>query len=110
MREYILYLTFFLFADCVYNVSSSDNLYPVGVIAFLRPDFQLVFHAAQIITGLILTAVSNEFNFQSPFVKLAQSLGQLVGCTFWGVASDVWGRRYVVFEWRSNRGIHPAHA
>lgn len=50
----------------------------------------------QIITGLILSAVSNEFHFQSPFLKLAQSLGQLVGCTFWGIASDVWGRRYVL--------------
>ncbi|EPT05379.1 hypothetical protein FOMPIDRAFT_84350 [Fomitopsis schrenkii] len=53
----------------------ADNLYPI-------------------ITGLILSAVSNEFHFQSPYLKLAQSLGQLVGCTFWGIASDVWGRRW----------------
>jgi len=53
----------------------ADNLYPI-------------------VTGLILTAVSNEFNFPSPFLKLGQSLGLLVGCVFWGVASDVWGRRW----------------
>ena len=35
----------------------------------------------------------NEFNFQGPFLKLGQNIGLLVGAVFWGVGSDVWGRR-----------------
>ncbi|KAF9233402.1 major facilitator superfamily domain-containing protein [Melanogaster broomeanus] len=46
----------------------SDNLWPI-------------------VTGLILDPVVNEF-------KLAQNIGLLVGAAFWGVASDVWGRRW----------------
>ena len=47
-----------------------------------------------IVTGLIYTPVVNEFNFQGPFLKLGQNIGLLVGAAFWGVASDVWGRRW----------------
>ncbi|EIN13088.1 MFS general substrate transporter [Punctularia strigosozonata HHB-11173 SS5] len=46
-----------------------------------------------IVTGLILTPVVAEFNFQGPFLKLAQNIGLLVGAAFWGIGSDVWGRR-----------------
>ncbi|KII86743.1 hypothetical protein PLICRDRAFT_267090 [Plicaturopsis crispa FD-325 SS-3] len=46
-----------------------------------------------IVTGLILTPVVNEFNFQGPFLKLGQNIGLLVGAAFWGVGSDVWGRK-----------------
>lgn len=46
-------------------------------------------------TGLILDPVVNEFAFQGPYLKLAQNIGLLVGAAFWGVASDVWGRKYV---------------
>ncbi|KAH9841719.1 MFS general substrate transporter [Rhodofomes roseus] len=53
----------------------SDNLWPI-------------------VTGLIYTPVVNEFNFQGPFLKLGQNIGLLVGAAFWGVASDVWGRRW----------------
>ncbi|KZT09210.1 MFS general substrate transporter [Laetiporus sulphureus 93-53] len=53
----------------------SDNLWPI-------------------VTGLILDPVVNEFNFQGPFLKLGQNIGLLVGAAFWGVASDVWGRRW----------------
>ncbi|KAI0947531.1 MFS sugar transporter [Taiwanofungus camphoratus] len=53
----------------------SDNLWPI-------------------VTGLILSPVVNEFNFQGPFLKLGQNVGLLVGAAFWGVASDVWGRRW----------------
>ncbi|KAL6308279.1 MFS general substrate transporter [Sparassis latifolia] len=53
----------------------SDNLWPI-------------------VTGLILSPVVNEFNFQGPFLKLGQNIGLLVGAAFWGVASDVWGRRW----------------
>ncbi|KAL7279805.1 hypothetical protein ACG7TL_006212 [Trametes sanguinea] len=48
----------------------------------------------QIVTGLILDPVVNEFNFQGPFLKLGQNIGLLVGAAFWGVASDVWGRKW----------------
>ena len=37
----------------------------------------------------------NEFGFQGPFLKLGQNIGLLVGAAFWGVGSDVWGRKYV---------------
>ncbi|KAH7887129.1 MFS general substrate transporter [Phlebopus sp. FC_14] len=53
----------------------SDNLWPI-------------------VTGLILTPVVYEFNVEGPWLKLAQNLGLLVGAAFWGVASDVWGRRW----------------
>ncbi|KAI0632310.1 MFS general substrate transporter [Trametes polyzona] len=53
----------------------SDNLWPI-------------------VTGLILDPVVNEFGFQGPFLKLAQNIGLLVGAAFWGVASDVWGRKW----------------
>ncbi|KDQ52980.1 hypothetical protein JAAARDRAFT_162203 [Jaapia argillacea MUCL 33604] len=53
----------------------SDNLWPV-------------------VTGLILTQVVNEFNFQGPFLKLGQNIGLLVGAAFWGVGSDIWGRQW----------------
>lgn len=45
-------------------------------------------------TGLILAPAVNEFGFQGPFLKLAQNIGLLVGAAFWGVACDVWGRRW----------------
>ncbi|KIJ62126.1 hypothetical protein HYDPIDRAFT_95026 [Hydnomerulius pinastri MD-312] len=53
----------------------SDNLWPI-------------------VTGLILDPVVNEFNVQGAWLKLAQNIGLLVGAAFWGVASDVWGRRW----------------
>ncbi|KAA1474777.1 MFS general substrate transporter [Dentipellis sp. KUC8613] len=53
----------------------SDNLWPI-------------------VTGLILSPVVNEFNFQGPFLKLGQNIGLLVGAAFWGVGSDVWGRKW----------------
>ncbi|KAI0373646.1 MFS general substrate transporter [Pilatotrama ljubarskyi] len=53
----------------------SDNLWPI-------------------VTGLILDPVVNEFNFQGPYLKLGQNIGLLVGAAFWGVASDVWGRKW----------------
>lgn len=46
-----------------------------------------------IVTGLILGPVLNEFAFEGPFLKLAQNIGLLVGAVFWGVGSDIWGRR-----------------
>ncbi|KDQ59857.1 hypothetical protein JAAARDRAFT_33431 [Jaapia argillacea MUCL 33604] len=53
----------------------SDNLWPI-------------------VTGLILTQVVNEFNFEGPFLKLGQNIGLLVGAAFWGVGSDIWGRQW----------------
>ncbi|KAF8267332.1 MFS general substrate transporter [Lactarius quietus] len=52
----------------------SDNLWPV-------------------VTGLIFTPVVNEFAFRGPFLKLGQNIGLLVGAVFWGIGSDVWGRK-----------------
>ncbi|KAI0065066.1 MFS general substrate transporter [Artomyces pyxidatus] len=53
----------------------SDNLWPI-------------------VTGLILSPVVNEFNFKGPFLKLGQNIGLLVGAAFWGIGSDVWGRKW----------------
>lgn len=53
----------------------SDNLWPV-------------------VTSLILAPVVNEFGFEGPWLKLGQNVGLLAGAAFWGVASDVWGRRW----------------
>ncbi|KAK0444684.1 MFS general substrate transporter [Armillaria borealis] len=52
----------------------SDNLWPI-------------------VTGIILPPVVQEFQFQGPFLNLGQSIGLLVGAVFWGVGSDIWGRR-----------------
>ncbi|KDR81207.1 hypothetical protein GALMADRAFT_60449 [Galerina marginata CBS 339.88] len=52
----------------------ADNLWPIA-------------------TGLILPPVVAEFHFNGPFLKLGQSIGFLVGAAFWGVGSDIWGRR-----------------
>ncbi|KAK0185039.1 MFS general substrate transporter [Armillaria mellea] len=46
-----------------------------------------------IVTGLILPPVVQEFQFQGPFLNLGQSIGLLIGAVFWGVGSDIWGRR-----------------
>ncbi|KAF9445454.1 MFS general substrate transporter [Macrolepiota fuliginosa MF-IS2] len=52
----------------------ADNLWPVA-------------------TGLILPPVIQEFDFEGPFLKLGQNIGLLAGAAFWGIGSDVWGRR-----------------
>ena len=49
---------------------------------------------SQIVTSLIFTPAVNEFHFQGPFLTLGQNIGLLVGAMFWGLGSDVWGRRY----------------
>lgn len=61
-------------------------------------------------TGLILDPVVNEFNFQGPFLKLGQNIGLLVGAAFWGVASDVWGRKSVAPTFRLLLRFTYAHA
>ncbi|KAI0335702.1 MFS general substrate transporter [Cubamyces sp. BRFM 1775] len=53
----------------------SDNLWPV-------------------VTGLLLPPTIAEFGYQGAWLKFAQALGSLVGCVFWGISSDVWGRRW----------------
>jgi MFS family permease len=45
------------------------------------------------LTGLILSPVLLEFNFNGPFLSLASNIGLFVGAVFWGLGSDVWGRR-----------------
>ncbi|KAF8422835.1 major facilitator superfamily domain-containing protein [Boletus edulis BED1] len=47
-----------------------------------------------IVTGLILSPVVYEFNVEGPYLKLAQNIGLLVGAAFWGVTSNIWGRRW----------------
>ncbi|KAJ6615120.1 major facilitator superfamily domain-containing protein [Mycena sp. CBHHK59/15] len=63
------------------------GLFVVAGFGWLAPT------AMQIVTGLILVPVVNEFSFQGPFLKLGQNIGLLVGAAFWGVGSDVWGRK-----------------
>ncbi|EJF60265.1 MFS general substrate transporter [Dichomitus squalens LYAD-421 SS1] len=46
-----------------------------------------------LIGGLILSPVVNEFQFNTPFLALAQNIGVLVGASFWGFSYDIWGRR-----------------
>ncbi|KAI0647859.1 MFS general substrate transporter [Trametes meyenii] len=53
----------------------SDNLWPIVI-------------------SLILDPVVTEFRTQAPYLKVAQGIGLLVGATFWGVAADVWGRKW----------------
>lgn len=54
---------------------ASDNLWPI-------------------VTSLILTPVSLEFNApRPPLLSLAQNIGLLFGALFWGFGCDVFGRR-----------------
>lgn len=45
-------------------------------------------------TSLILAPVVAEFHFNGPFLTLAANIGFLVGAVTWGLASDIWGRRW----------------
>ncbi|KAL4248788.1 MFS transporter superfamily protein [Abortiporus biennis] len=47
-----------------------------------------------LLSGLILSPVINEFNFQGPFLSLAINVGLFVGAVFWGLGCDIWGRRW----------------
>ncbi len=47
----------------------------------------------QLVVQLILPVVVREFNFQGPYLQLALHVGLLAGVIFWGIGSDVWGRR-----------------
>ncbi|KAI9713284.1 MAG: hypothetical protein M1828_001457 [Chrysothrix sp. TS-e1954] len=48
-----------------------------------------------IVTSLILTPITNEFNpNQPPLLSLAQNIGLLAGAIFWGFGCDVFGRRW----------------
>ncbi|KAI0786187.1 MFS general substrate transporter [Abortiporus biennis] len=53
----------------------SDNLWPI-------------------VTGLILGPVTAELGFKGPFLKLGQNIGLLIGAAVWGVAADIWGRKF----------------
>ncbi|KIY49468.1 MFS general substrate transporter [Fistulina hepatica ATCC 64428] len=46
---------------------------------------------AYLITGLILTSVTYEFEIDGPFLTLAANIGLLVGAMFWGFGCDVFG-------------------
>ena len=55
---------------------ASDNLWPI-------------------VTSLILTPVTNEFNVKRPpLLSLAQNIGLLVGAMFWGFGCDIFGRKW----------------
>jgi hypothetical protein len=74
----------------------SDNLWPVITFTIITATFvDSLVPSEQIVTGLIFTPVVNEFAFEGPFLKLGQNVGLLVGAVFWGVGSDIWGRRYL---------------
>ncbi|TRM58250.1 major facilitator superfamily domain-containing protein [Schizophyllum amplum] len=47
-----------------------------------------------LLTGLILTPVSNEFQFTPSYLTLAANIGLLVGAVFWGFGCDVFGSRW----------------
>ena len=51
--------------------------------------------SGQAATGLILTPVVYEFNFDAPFLSLASAIGLLVGAIFWSLGCDIWGRRSI---------------
>ncbi|KAF9064870.1 major facilitator superfamily domain-containing protein [Rhodocollybia butyracea] len=69
----------------------ADSVWPVRITFFIC---LLTYENAQLITGLILTPVINEFNFQGPFLTLAANVGLLVGAIIWSFGCDIWGRRW----------------
>lgn len=55
---------------------ASDNLWPI-------------------VTSLIFTPITNEFNpSRPPLLTLAQNIGLLAGAMFWGFGCDIFGRRW----------------
>lgn len=57
----------------------------------------------QVMAGLILPVVVNEFQFNGSFLKLGKNIGFPSGATFWGVGAGIWGRKFVLetflFKW-----------
>ena len=47
------------------------------------------------LVGNILYPALAEYEFNPPFLALALALGSFVGTFFWGLSSDIWGRRCV---------------
>nr|XP_031857508.1 uncharacterized protein CI109_007068 [Kwoniella shandongensis]KAA5524580.1 hypothetical protein CI109_007068 [Kwoniella shandongensis] len=48
-----------------------------------------------IVTSLILTPISNEFNpGRPPLLTLSQNIGLLAGAVFWGFGCDIFGRKW----------------
>ena len=61
----------------------------------------------QIVTNLILTPTMAEFGGSGAWIKLGQAIGFLIGAAFWGLASDVWGRRSVSRDDSLKFASHP---
>ncbi|KAJ2987973.1 hypothetical protein NUW54_g9264 [Trametes sanguinea] len=85
--------------DPVYQAKArilNDAIQEIGMVVSVhrRRIWMVLITYRPIVTGLILDPVVNEFHFQGPFLKLGQNIGLLVGAAFWGVASDVWGRKW----------------
>lgn len=74
----------------LFSAVITSGLYANKISLILPSHSNLCF---QIVSGLILPAVINEFHFDGPFLKLGQNVGLLVGAVFWGLGSDVWGRK-----------------
>jgi len=49
----------------------------------------------KVLVGNILYPVLAEYQFNPPLLSLAMALGFFVGALFWGLSSDIWGRRCV---------------
>ncbi|KAH8827770.1 MFS general substrate transporter [Flagelloscypha sp. PMI_526] len=91
--------------ETVYEAEESDSLDPVyqAKAKILNNAIQEIGMGSYqwglfVVTGfgwrLILPSVLNEFaGFKGPYLKLGQNVGLLVGAVFWGVGSDIWGRK-----------------
>lgn len=74
--------------------STSDSVWPVSLLVSIILSC-VTERLLQLLSGLILTPVINEFHFNGPFLSLASNVGLLIGAVFWGLGCDIWGRRYV---------------
>ena len=65
-------------------------------VIFLLMRFRKTLIPCKALVGNILYPVLAEYQFNPPLLSLAIALGFFAGALFWGLSSDIWGRRYVL--------------
>ncbi|EMD40259.1 major facilitator superfamily protein mfs3 [Gelatoporia subvermispora B] len=75
------------------RIGAHQFMYAVALIHHDGFRVDVVNNLWPVVTSLVFDPAVNEFHFQGPFLTLSQSVGLLLGAVFWGLGSDVWGRR-----------------
>ena len=79
-----------------YLRASSSFAFVTDRVPLLPSSASVACARVQQVTGLIINPVVLEFaGAKGPFLILPQTIGLLVGASFWGFGCDLWGRRCV---------------